>query len=78
MEIDNDQLFNAVDPDKERMDFWRNVYNEYNNGLENAKLWTRKNLYLGIKFLYIWKKKKNQLDVLVIVVRRHDKNCKNK
>lgn len=38
LEIDNDQLFNAVDPDKERMDFWRNVYNEYNNGLENAKL----------------------------------------
>lgn len=38
LEIDNDQLFNAVDPDKERIEFWRNIYNEFNDGLQNAKL----------------------------------------
>lgn len=38
LEIDNDQLSNAVDPDEERMEFWRNIYNEFNGGLHNAKL----------------------------------------
>lgn len=38
LEMDNDQLFNTTNPDKQRMDFWRNIYNEYNNGLQNAKL----------------------------------------
>lgn len=38
LEIDTDQLFNAVDPDKERIEFWRNIYNEFNDGLQNAKL----------------------------------------
>lgn len=36
--MDNDQLFNAVNPDEKRMEFWRGIYNEYNNGLQNAKL----------------------------------------
>lgn len=37
-EMDNDQLMNGVNPDHERMEFWRKVYNEFNNGLLKAKL----------------------------------------
>lgn len=38
MEMDNNQLINAVNPDGERMEFWKKVYDDFNNGVLNAKL----------------------------------------
>lgn len=38
LEMDNDQLINAINPDNERIEFWRSVYDEYNGGIQNAKL----------------------------------------
>lgn len=37
-EMDNNQVVNRVNPDHERMEFWRKVYNEFNNGLLKAKI----------------------------------------
>lgn len=38
MEMDNEQLVSRVNPDSERIEFWRKVYDEFNNGLLQAKL----------------------------------------
>lgn len=38
LEMDNDKLANAVNPDAERIEFWRKVYDEFNSGLHKAKL----------------------------------------
>ena len=38
MEMDNDKLINAVNPDCERIEFWKKVYVEFNEGLHKAKL----------------------------------------
>lgn len=37
LEID-DELINAVNPDSERIEFWKKVYDDFNNGLHKAKL----------------------------------------
>lgn len=38
LEMDNEGLVNKVNPDAERMEFWKRVYDEFNNGLLKAKL----------------------------------------
>lgn len=37
-EMDNDQFVSDVNPDGKRMQFWREVYDSFNNGLLKAKL----------------------------------------
>lgn len=37
-EMDNERLVSLVNPDNERIEFWRKVYDEFNNGLLQAKL----------------------------------------
>lgn len=37
-EIDNDQCVSGVNPDSKRMQFWRKIYDNFNNGLLKAKL----------------------------------------
>lgn len=38
LEMDNDQLVSRVNPDSERMKFWKQIYDEFNDGLLKAKL----------------------------------------
>ncbi|XP_055324324.1 esterase B1-like [Sitodiplosis mosellana] len=37
-EIDNDRLVSCVNPDGKRIEFWREIYYKFNNGLMKAKL----------------------------------------
>lgn len=36
--MDNERLVNEVNPDGERMEFWKKIYDEFNNGILRAKL----------------------------------------
>lgn len=38
LEIDNESMVSGINPDNERITFWRNIYDEFNNGLLKAKL----------------------------------------